>query len=272
MQGKEHLEKTQPQLAGYVQTWKTHFPDWSLTIWDEAQGLEALEQVQPNALANYKKLKSFAAKSDVCRYAILYLNGGMYVDTDMECLRPFAHDLPSEDDVFDMVISLNTSMTKAERSFLSPVNNCWFIARKGAATLKHVLDNFVKWNGVHTDVLVTTVTTTGPVAFEKSLRSSGDVVYEIPSRLIEIVFPLNKCIMAMDTQSLRRRFPHSYAVHHMSGSWVKKKPSCFFFKSWFLWRDNVDVISFTFGFIIVILLVLVIVFGIRSCNQPSREH
>jgi hypothetical protein len=215
-------------------------------------------------MPKYKKLKTFAAKSDICRYAILYLNGGMYVDTDMECLRPFAHDLPSENDIYDMVASSNDTLTAAERRFLGRTNNCWFIARKGAKTLKYILDKFANWNGNAGDVLISTMKYTGPLAFGDGLKNGGDVVYDIPSRLLELGLPLTNCTIPRGTKNLRKHFPHSYAVHHMDGSWVAYKPSCFFTVAWTKWRDSVDVVAFTFGFIIAILLIVVLVLSVRN--------
>lgn len=38
-----------------------------------------------------KKTKNYGEMSDIARYEILYNFGGLYVDTDFECLKPFDH-------------------------------------------------------------------------------------------------------------------------------------------------------------------------------------
>ncbi len=144
------------------------------------------------------------------------------------------------------------------------------MARKGAATLLHLLNKFTKWNGIAYDVLISTMNITGPLTFEDSLMHSGDIVYSIPSRLLEIGIPITKCTMSHETGALRNRFPHSYAVHHFDGSWVSYKPSCFFTSAWVGWRDNVDAIAFGFGFIIVLLLIAILVISINHAKTVHK--
>lgn len=39
--------------------------------------------------AEFDQAQTWAGKSDILRYELLYRFGGIYVDTDVECLRPF---------------------------------------------------------------------------------------------------------------------------------------------------------------------------------------
>lgn len=75
-----------PELHRYRQSWMQHHPDWSFRFWRTELGDGASEEVRA-LLADPHY--SAVVKSDVARFEMLRLHGGVYVDSDMECLRPF---------------------------------------------------------------------------------------------------------------------------------------------------------------------------------------
>lgn len=75
-------------LAVYGETWKHHHPGWEHVLWTE-QNMPALfnqrifdaaEQIAPGHEGQLR--------SDVARYELLHTYGGVYIDCDLECLRP----------------------------------------------------------------------------------------------------------------------------------------------------------------------------------------
>ena len=65
----------------YGRTWGDHHPDWEMRLWTdhdvpELRSAEALE-----------RCRHHGEGSDLVRYEVLLRFGGVYVDTDMECLR-----------------------------------------------------------------------------------------------------------------------------------------------------------------------------------------
>lgn len=69
-------------------TWKRMAAErgWKYVLWDD-QAVEAL------TLKNkylYDAASNFAEKSDILRYEIIFRYGGVYVDTDTECINPDA--------------------------------------------------------------------------------------------------------------------------------------------------------------------------------------
>jgi inositol phosphorylceramide mannosyltransferase catalytic subunit len=112
------LGSTLPQYAkDFRKTWIKKNPDWTFVLWtdhpiyeyDEATVNTYAELASylssPNKkqfiVVNTKKLdiinkkpfykiaKNYGEKSDILRYEILYHIGGLYVDTDFECLQPY---------------------------------------------------------------------------------------------------------------------------------------------------------------------------------------
>jgi len=64
-------------------TWIDNHPDWEYMLWTE-------KEIEELGLINKKlfdETDNYGAKSDIARYEILYKIGGLYVDTDFECLR-----------------------------------------------------------------------------------------------------------------------------------------------------------------------------------------
>lgn len=69
----------------FIETWKKHNPDWTFILWDDAR-VAKLKLVNLRA---YRAATNWGEKSDIVRYEVLYRFGGLYVDTDFECLQPF---------------------------------------------------------------------------------------------------------------------------------------------------------------------------------------
>ena len=66
----------------YGQTWVQHHPEWDVRLWTDG---DAGNVVAPSVLGQARHL---AEQANVLRYELLRQFGGIYVDTDVECLRP----------------------------------------------------------------------------------------------------------------------------------------------------------------------------------------
>lgn len=88
-------------LAGYVASWTEHHPSWTSRLWTDADDW--------SWLANYdlwqrapelfpRNVGQFRA--DVARLELLHRDGGVWADTDMECLRPLDPLLAEAGDLF----------------------------------------------------------------------------------------------------------------------------------------------------------------------------
>ena len=78
--GKEFSDK---QLK-WQKSWKDYNPDWEYILWDYQKILKNLDINHLNIL---NQCKNFSEKSDILRFEILYNYGGLYIDTDFECLK-----------------------------------------------------------------------------------------------------------------------------------------------------------------------------------------
>ncbi len=72
-------------MLNMITTWEERHPGWIFHIWTD-------QDVEPFGLQNklaFEQSSNFGQKSDIFRYEILYRFGGLYVDTDFECLKSF---------------------------------------------------------------------------------------------------------------------------------------------------------------------------------------
>lgn len=69
-----------------LETWKKHHPSWEYRLW----GNEEVAKFDFPEKHLFHKAPRLNMKADILRLAILREFGGLYVDTDMECLRTFS--------------------------------------------------------------------------------------------------------------------------------------------------------------------------------------
>ena len=67
----------------WIESWKRHHPEWQHWLWTEESLPE--DPIRPEVL---ERLRAPVEWADILRLEILNRHGGVYVDTDLECLRP----------------------------------------------------------------------------------------------------------------------------------------------------------------------------------------
>ena len=72
------------RLQAIIDTWLDYHNEWQCKIWTD-KDLEAFPLHNGEL---YESTDNYGQKSDIARLEILYHLGGVYADTDVECLRP----------------------------------------------------------------------------------------------------------------------------------------------------------------------------------------
>jgi hypothetical protein len=78
-----------PRYEAWFASWTTYHPSWTVRWWHDA---DVVALKQSGAFRNsraFAAAENYGEKSDILRYEILLKYGGVYVDTDMECLASF---------------------------------------------------------------------------------------------------------------------------------------------------------------------------------------
>jgi len=68
-----------------ISTWREKNPDWEYRLWTDSD----IENFGLSNIDKFNSISNLGAKSDIFRYEILYRHGGLYIDTDFECLSSF---------------------------------------------------------------------------------------------------------------------------------------------------------------------------------------
>ena len=99
-----------------MESWKKVMPDYEIKIWTE----EDIDTEINDFMKQSYKAKKYAYTADVARLWVLYLHGGIYMDTDVEVYKPLDEFLGNEGFIgFEDTNYLSTAVIGAEP--LNPV-------------------------------------------------------------------------------------------------------------------------------------------------------
>jgi len=68
----------------FVETWKIKHPDWTYRLWTDGD----IESFEFSNKQVFDAATNKGTKADIWRYEILCKYGGVYLDTDYECIKP----------------------------------------------------------------------------------------------------------------------------------------------------------------------------------------
>lgn len=196
------------KMMKIIETWKKLHPTWTVKIWTD-------EDVPFFELQNreaFDKSINFGEKSDIFRYEILYLFGGIYADVDFECLQPF----DSLHQSCEFYVGLHRDNQVIHNSIIG--------ARRGHPIIKACIDNLRTSLADHDPYRI--MRETGPYHLTKiflSMASScelGKTVVFPPT----ILYPFPNIFRDdMNNEEAKRQFvrPESIAIHYWSCSWMR---------------------------------------------------
>lgn len=187
-----------------INSWKKNCPDYEIVKWDE---LNSNFSCNDYAKAAYKENK-WSFVSDYIRLKVIYENGGIYMDTDVELLKTLDSFLEN----------------KAFISFESEtqVNSGNIIAcEKGNETIKKMLDEYNSISFYNNDGSFNT--TPSPFYNTKALLNMGLIQNNTLQHLENItIYPTEYfCPKNLTTGELCLT-QNSHAIHHFDGSWLSE--------------------------------------------------
>jgi hypothetical protein len=77
--------KLPEEFKKFTYTWSKFHPTWEYKMWTDAD----VDKIEITSRKYFQQSINPAMRSDILRYEILRQFGGLYVDTDFECLKPF---------------------------------------------------------------------------------------------------------------------------------------------------------------------------------------
>tara|TARA_B100001989_G_scaffold251721_1_gene231618 strand:- start:1297 stop:2172 length:876 start_codon:yes stop_codon:yes gene_type:complete len=198
--------KSFPQkYADWAKTWKLLNPSWEYKLWTEKE-LNNLNFINRNYFDNSKNI---GFKSDLARYEVLNLYGGLYLDTDFECINPIPNYLLDYEFVSCVVFKDTPEIA-----------NGMMMSKKGAKIIKNLIRNIKKPSKNPNPINI--IESSGAINLtsnyyhldneekQKCLILPSNYFYPYPN------FLLGKSIDIYDLCK-----PYTIGLHHWEMSWIK---------------------------------------------------
>ena len=191
------------------ETWQKYHPDWTFILWTD-------EDIENFCLENkdlYDESSNYGVKSDIARYEILYRIGGLYVDTDFECVKSF--------DVFHHCCDFYAGAAPWERVL---IYNGLIGSAPGHPVIRYCIDNLCssggkKESGAEIDYR------TGPyffsLCFFSALRKCKGPSVIFPAAYF-YPWPHYQRHKDSRTEIVSWVRPETFGIHHWHVSWMKE--------------------------------------------------
>lgn len=186
----------------WCDTWQVFHPSWEYKLWTDVD-IDGLDMTKRDV---YMAATNQGMRSDILRYEILSRQGGLYVDTDFECLKPF-------DDLLYLRFFVGIAYSPKIEVY------CGLI---GSEPHGHIIGHCVNdlkggYTGNDGNKIMDA---TGPYHITRCLlsgaREQPDGAVAFP---MDFFYPFPNSMRFTDTARTYIR-PVSYAIHHWKTSWL----------------------------------------------------
>lgn len=193
------------QAKQYIKQWKTLNPDYEIIIWNENNFDYSSNRYATEAYGEGK----WAFVTDYVRLKVLYDYGGIYMDTDVEALKPFDSILNCKAfSGFESDDRIPTGTMGAEP------HNPW---------IKLLLDDYSSRSFYKADGSVDLTTNVSriteltkqnyPIKLDNTLQDFGDFV----------IFPFDYFCAKNINDGIVYATENTITIHHFAGSWTSGK-------------------------------------------------
>jgi mannosyltransferase OCH1-like enzyme len=197
-------------------------PGWTIKLWDEPQMLQVIKSNHDlvpshNLLNLYYQLNYLHQKVDFFRYLILYLQGGAYIDMDVEAKKSLEPLLNEFNQYQTIVGHVNLSPFESYIASQHPktINNGTIVAKQGAQEMYAMLESIASDYSCSSPLRFTKFLcinfTTGPPRFTKVL----DPFIKKGSTKVLSYDYFEPCVMKICNPT-----ENTYLYHKQDNTWV----------------------------------------------------
>ncbi len=195
-----------PLILKCIESWRRFFPDFEIIEWNEGNFDVNINRYSSQAYG----LKKYAYVSDVARFDILYREGGLYFDTDVEVIKSFGNLL--NDEAFT---ALETE------KYIAPGLVMW-VSEPNNPIIKETLDyysnaSYIDENG---NILSGTVCSIFTDIMRKHGFTDGNCIKQLDGFT---VYPKDYFCPFDDATGVLKKTENTYAIHWYAKSWMSKK-------------------------------------------------
>lgn len=209
-------------LLALAATWKQYHPEWEQRFWDRQQMEDFVHTVCPDFEPYYLAFPHNVQRWDAIRYLILYHIGGMYVDLDYECFRPFDAVLSGR----NCYVATEPMLHARYNGIPVMLSNALLAAAPGDKFMAAVINELKAqapevFAGQETYKVV--LQTTGPLMLTRVYESLGRKkgVTLLPDELFMPLTPKEVALAVQNrtTEFIRYKLDHAFALHYFLNSW-----------------------------------------------------
>ncbi|AEO60901.1 glycosyltransferase family 32 protein [Thermothelomyces thermophilus ATCC 42464] len=193
-----------------ARTWLAKNPDYRYEVLTDDNDMRYVEYHfgpngfnRPDIVEFYRGLKAAIVKADLLRYMIMYAEGGIYADIDVEALKPASKFIPARFDEkdIDMVVGVEIDEPDwKDHPILGPKSRSFcqwtFMCKPQLPVMMRLIEQIMTWlNGVAKEQGVTIgevnldfdqiISGTGPSAFTEAIMAEMEQNKEDPNLKID---------------------------------------------------------------------------------------
>lgn len=195
-------------LEKCIKSWKKRCPDYEIKCWDESN----LDLNKYQFAKDAYDAKKWAFASDVFRFDILFEEGGIYLDTDVELLKSL-----------DKFLNHKFFSGFEDGKFINPglIMGC----ERDSKIAKDVLDVYknTTFDVNNLENQTVCIITTNYLVEKYGLKLNAET-QKFENDKIALYAPDYFCPMHVSDKKKVNKTPNTHSIHHYAASWVKKHP------------------------------------------------
>lgn len=199
------------RLKPWIKSCQNVLSNYEYILWNGFTMREFMKTHFSQYLKLYDSYSKWIFRCDVFRYFVLYQMGGVYLDTDIECIESFDHLLQSSNGFF---LSLEP-LAKYR------INNGLMASSPKHPFLHYVISNLSSVAHINNPI-----TSTGPdfLSIQYLKYPSKDQITLIDNGNL---FMSNQRLSSIQSNSLTQSTPLTqYTLHHYTSLWIDKNAKC----------------------------------------------
>lgn len=180
-----------------IASWSKMNPDWEIIEWNESN----YDVTKIPYIAQAYEQHKWAFVVDFARFDILNNEGGIFLDADVECLKPFP----------DEMLELNAFSGFENGKQIAP--GLAFGSVPGHPVLKSIMEEYYKRENLDTSETICDIVTGLLVRNGLQINDTLQTICDVT------IYPSNYfCCFDHETQSFDIQ-PHTVSIHHYFASW-----------------------------------------------------
>lgn len=196
-----------------IESWKKFCPDYKIVEWNE----DNFDINSCQYISEAYKERKYAFVSDYARFYVLYKQGGVYLDTDVELIKPLDGILKNG----PFMGCENTAVEGKQRFRLKVAPGLGMGAEPGHPFYKEMMDFYHKQSFYRKDGSLNLITIVDYTS--EKLREKGLVDDDVIQEVYGIKIYPKDYFCPMDHVNDMKITENTVSIHHYAGSWLPKK-------------------------------------------------